>query len=99
MTARMREIPPSLWERLARLDGRFDFSLERSGTNREKGTMTTCRNYSRCWVVRVIDPADRGRTMTSESPYLAVALEGAIDQAERRVRIEGAVTSSPPRTC
>jgi hypothetical protein len=90
MTARLRDIPPSLWQRLARLDGRFDFSMERRGTNLEKGTMTTCRNYARCWVVRVIDPRDPRQTMTSESPYLAAALQAAVGAAEARVAREAA---------
>lgn len=86
----MREIPRSLWERLARLDGRFDFAFERRSTAAEKGAMTTGRNYARCWVVRVIDPRDTRQAMTCESPYLAAALEGAVSEAEGRVALEAA---------
>ena len=82
----MRPIPDSVWQRLAALDGRFDLALERRRAAPPRGVMESGRNFERCWVVRVIDPADPRATVTCEAASLAEALREAVECVEQKLR-------------
>jgi len=92
--ARARDIPQDLWRRLARLDGRFDFSFLRTSVPTPGVRMGSGLNFTRYWVVKVIEPARPDWTMTVEAADLASALKGAVEMAEGRA---AAGARPPPR--
>jgi hypothetical protein len=81
MVAVPRNIPPSLWARLAALDARCDIRMERRCTNARE--YASRKNFDREWSVEITDRATpEGRTVTCEFGTLAGALEGAVKMAE-----------------
>jgi|ERR1043165_5438606 hypothetical protein len=75
-------IPVELWRRMAVLDRRCDFLLERAhvrkGPHGQGATL-----YEREWRVSITDRADLDRgPVVCAAPTLAMALEGAVAMAE-----------------
>ena len=82
MGARLRPIPAHLWQRLARLDQRCDFLLERRSV-KPWGCGQGVKLYTREWRVTVSERGDNGRgPVVCIAATLAQALEGAVQMAE-----------------
>ncbi len=81
--ARLKYIPPALWERLARLDRFYDFTISRGDVPRNR--YASGRNFDRYWVVKLIERGEDGRTISGEGTRLADVLKGAVELAEDRV--------------
>jgi hypothetical protein len=82
MPARLRSIPDQLWTRLAALDARCDFLLERRSTSIERVGQGG-KLYQREWRVTIADRLNLGRgPLVCIHSTLALALDGAVQMAE-----------------